>query len=479
MIRLNKIKGTLGLLMLLLICGACEDWLSVSPKSEIKYDDLFSEKNGYKDQLTGVYTALCAEELYGANLTFGAIDAVGQQYYMYGSTAGKYYPLFRFDYEHAQSKKVFEEIWVKMYNAIVNVNILLKGIGEHPGVLTGQEEKIYKGEALGLRAFLHFDLLRMFGKSQISGANEPAIPYVKAISKEVTPLSTVAEVLALAAKDLEEAAALLAVDPLVTGETTTPFIGTRTFRFNYYAVRALLARVYLNQGNKAEALKNAQEVIKSGKFPWVERGKVTTTSRENRDGIFVTEAIFILNNTLLNDHVNKFLRPGMVENQNNVLEFDSDVRDNIFESDRYGSYDWRYNYYFEEKNNCLCSNKLWQYNKMPEDYKNRQPLIRISEMFLIAAECAADKGDAVGYFNQLRRHRGFSENEDLENTISDGAFRIEIGKEYRKEFIGEGQWFFYCKRLDQDNLPDAIVPFEKGYYRFPLPDLEIEYGNRN
>lgn len=116
---------------------------------------------------------------------------------------------------------------------------------------------------------------------------------------------------------------------------------------------------------------------------------------------------------------------------------------------------------------------------MPVAYQHRQPLIRISEMYLIAAESTPDKSQAVAYFNNLRQHRGFDKSLDLQNTISDQILSNEISKEYQKEFIGEGQWFFYCKRKDREDMPLVTVPFSKGFYVLPLPDLEIEYGNRN
>jgi hypothetical protein len=52
--------------------------------------------------------------------------------------------------------------------------------------------------------------------------------------------------------------------------------------------------------------------------------------------------------------------------------------------------------------------------------------------------------------------------------------------EFRKEFIGEGQLFFYYKRLNQSNIPgsDLNLP-EKKAYIFPLPKAEYESANRN
>lgn len=481
MIPIRKIKNTLGLMLLILLCGACEDWLSVSPKSQVKYDDLFSSENGFKDELTGIYTALCKAGMYGANLTFGAMDALGQQYDLgYWQRDNKYYRLRRFEYEDAGSKAVSDEIWGRMYNTVTNINILLKGLEEHAGVLSERDEKIYKGEALGLRAFLHFDLLRIFGPSWLSGAKEPAIPYVKVISKLVPPLSDVDGVLEQAINDLETAAELLENDPMKTGEATTSMLGTRVFRFNYYAVRALLSRVYLYRNDRTNALKNALEVIGAEKFPWVAREQVTAGTREKRDGIFVTECIFMLNNTLLTDLSNEYLRPDMWDaSQANVCPMSKTVRDEIFEKDVYGTLDWRYTYYFEEIDGSCYSSKLWQFKYGPDGFKNRQPLLRISEMYLIAAECASVLADGVDYFNTFRSHRGFTGDMDLKKDISEGALRLEISKEYRKEFICEGQWFFYCKRLDREDIPDVELPFNKGYYRLPLPDIEIEYGKRN
>lgn len=458
---------------------SCESWLSVSPGSEVKYDDLFSSRNGFKDLLTGIYTDLCSEALYGANLTYGMADALGQNYY-WEQELGKYYYLSRFEYGNAISSGVIREIWNKMYNTIANINMLLKGIEEHRGILTFEEERIYEGEAYGLRAFLHFDLLRLFGKSYLAGQQEKAIPYVHSISKQVTPLSTVAEVLDWVVADLKKAESLLDLDPLKTGEPPTPFLGTRSYHFNYYAVKALLARVYLYKNDKGRAWAAACEVIKANKFPWVDQNKVTTSTVEQRDRIFVTECIFTLNNTKLNELSGKFLREGLAGDENDLLVSTEDVLNDIFEGDRFGGFDWRNTYLFEKQKDLYKgSTKLWQYSTMPDQYKNRQPLLRISELYLIAAECESDKAEAVKYFNTLRQHRGFDAGLDLEASVTDEGLKNEIAKEYRKEFFGEGQWFFYCKRMDWETLPHIALPFSKGFYVLPIPDLELEYGQRN
>ena len=47
--------------LLVLVCFsmmACNDWLSVKPKTEMEAEDLFSTEAGFKDALAGVYTAI-------------------------------------------------------------------------------------------------------------------------------------------------------------------------------------------------------------------------------------------------------------------------------------------------------------------------------------------------------------------------------------------------------------------------------------
>lgn len=90
-----------------------------------------------------------------------------------------------------------------------------------------------------------------------------------------------------------------------------------------------------------------------------------------------------------------------------------------------------------------------------------------------------DKKGGIGLSQHITQDRGFEVTDDLQENITDEKLQEAIGKEYRKEFIGEGQWFFYCKRTDQATLPNVKVPFSKAYYVLPIPDQELEYGNRN
>ena len=53
------------------------------------------------------------------------------------------------------------ELFLQQYKTITNLNQMLAYMEN--GVLSSREYALYKGEALGLRAYLHFDLIRLYG----------------------------------------------------------------------------------------------------------------------------------------------------------------------------------------------------------------------------------------------------------------------------------------------------------------------------
>jgi len=59
---------------MLFFSAACENWFDVSPKSDVKAEDLFQQESGFRDVLTGVYSLMSAPESYGRQLSFGYVD---------------------------------------------------------------------------------------------------------------------------------------------------------------------------------------------------------------------------------------------------------------------------------------------------------------------------------------------------------------------------------------------------------------------
>ena len=103
------------------------------------------------------------------------------------------------------------------------------------------------------------------------------------------------------------------------------------------------------------------------------------------------------------------------------------------------------------------------------------PLIRMSELYLIAAECETDFDQAVQYLNTIRNKRNCPNVE----PVDESELKNYITNEFRKEMIGEGQMFFYYKRNAMETIPNGSstsgntsMPLKN--YVVPVPESEID-----
>ena len=155
-------KKRLYILLLGLVAGitSCTDWLDVQPKTSIPVEKLFESEAGFKDVLTGFYLKMGQTNLYAKNLTYGYLDAISGNYDEFPGVM-RWREIY--DYDNTWSS-VKDGVYTSMYNVIANINNFLKYIDKNRSVIkTEKYYELMKGEALGLRAFLHFDLLRLYG----------------------------------------------------------------------------------------------------------------------------------------------------------------------------------------------------------------------------------------------------------------------------------------------------------------------------
>lgn len=145
---MNIVKTGLLIWMVMLSC-ACQDWLDVQPKTEVKSDLLFESESGFKDANIGCYMMMGSSSLYGKELTSGLMDILARQWEM---EIGSYYvSILKNDYEGAES--MVNAIWSQAYTTIANINNILDNIDGKQGMMQPAVYHIFKGEALGLRAF--------------------------------------------------------------------------------------------------------------------------------------------------------------------------------------------------------------------------------------------------------------------------------------------------------------------------------------
>ena len=227
---------------------SCSNWLDVQPKTEMKSDKLFATENGFLSVLTGIYSLMESSELYGQELTFDFMEKLVMRYDNYENNPSKKELAKIYDYKNQTSSiNMLNAIWSNMYNTIANVNNLLYHLEiKRDKLITPGYYEIIKGEALGLRAFLYFDLLRMWGPVYQTDSTALAVPWRSVFTSEKISLSAANEVMQRITEDLLAAEVLLQDDPLIfTMNSADSFLGYRKNRMNLLAVKALLARVNL------------------------------------------------------------------------------------------------------------------------------------------------------------------------------------------------------------------------------------------
>ncbi len=467
-----------------------KDWLDVTATNQIKAKDQFKQTSGYKDALMGVYIGMTKPASYARDMTWNLVDILSQQYAVLPNGA-LYVDAQSFKYKSTRAMPQIDALWKGQYNTIANVNSILDEMDKQNNVLGKIDQAIIKGELLGLRAFLHFDLLRLYGDFNYSKrselVNKLTIPYVTTLSKELTPQLSYMETFALMQKDLSESLELLKEDPAYKEVSRAAdyylevnregFYNVREQRMNYYAVKALQARVNIWQGS-AQDLQNAasaaEEVIaKSG-------AKLhDPSSTVGSDRILSSEQLFSLNVSAFANTVGQFF------NGENATNYDALIllrpsAETLFETanQNIGVPDIRFNTLMTAHSRGLVSQKLLQTSS--SQYRNIMPLMKLPEMYYIAAEAYLNTNlvKSIQYLNKVRASRGIlqeiPEGSDLEMV------KAELQKEYRKEFIAEGQLFFYYKRMGLTQLPglSAQTIANDQIYRLPYPDSEIEFGNR-
>jgi hypothetical protein len=252
---MKKLINKSIILSLFLALTACNDWLNVSPKTDMKAEDLFSTEAGFRDALIGVYALMATDNLYGKNLSYAYLDVLAQYYTSpHSNTSAGYEHNLKnaaaYNYTETGEESRILSIWSSHFSAIANINQALLFIDENRDVFTSEDiHHIYKGEFLALRALLHFNVLRLFALSPMmdnqNGLNTLAIPYVEQYTNIAQPQLTVKEVLAKIVKDLLAAKDLMREREIFNESDASSPMYKRSQRMNYYAVTALLARVYL------------------------------------------------------------------------------------------------------------------------------------------------------------------------------------------------------------------------------------------
>ncbi|MDR2285313.1 MAG: RagB/SusD family nutrient uptake outer membrane protein [Sphingobacterium sp.] len=494
-------KKVLIAIALLVGLSSCEKFLNVNPINKAYEEDLLKDRSGFEAALGGAYESLASDTLYGRDMKYGLMETLVGSYSTLGA-GHKYYRLSRYEYNYDESKKFIKEIWSKFYKTINQVNVILKNI-DH--IQSDPSYNLVKGEAIGLRAFAHFQLLKLFGPSFANeGGTGLAIPYKTEVSFQGVKFSTASEVIKLLKKDLMEARALLENDPIRTqgrGETQNQFdyekynslIDYRVIRMNYYAIIALQAMVAQWEGDLVAAGAYAEELIAE-----VDKLKSIRLAT-NTDFTYLgnvrlpMESVFALFTNKLATYVPK----SFVALESSTSASTSPylfpnytwLNTNLYNKSGSGSTnDNRLTNWFSRPNTSYpwkLSKYLFDFTKPYTDqsykifYENK--VISLHTIYMIAAESYASKNPTKSfeYLNKVRNARNITTNLSYTSSITEKETKDFIFDEMRKENIAEGYLFTEYKRLFRAIDRSPIVQPKKEIFNLPIPDDELLFNPQN
>ena len=465
-------------LVLLLFSTSCNKFLDIRPEGELTSNQLLKDAEGFETAMYGVYATMGKDNMYGVNLSHNMLDVLAQYFVCPGNVFTD--NVLKYNYKVAEVESGLSDVWSSTYSNIANVNNILKNL-ERFSPENFQYYNLYRGEALGLRAFMHFDLMRMYTENIKLNSAASGIPYSTDVNLKAPPFIPLADVYTKLIADLTAAEQLLSADQQnITFPKTNSsynFLKDREIHFNLYAVQATLARVYLTKGDLPNALLYAEKVIKANKYQLLAPMEIGNGIL--RGVLYPKETIFGLYSTTFYTRVyNRFyLQTSFFayDNRSDIVATYNNVQ---------GGHDYRVDAFFKTPTTKLRFVKLVdQYQVDNQEFLRPAGrikginMIRLPEMYYIAAEAllVTDPEKARDYFDIVLKSRGLI---GLKDRVPAVPLTLDLITADRfKEFIGEGQTFFNMKRLNSNifTTDRQTVPASKAIYVLPIPLAEFDY----
>jgi starch-binding outer membrane protein, SusD/RagB family len=413
-------KFLIAIMAATVLLGACgKDYLKRTPFDNIAAGEALNTEQGLADAVNGIYSMIRSVGLYGRDIpVIGDLHA--DNTFVESKNSGRY--LQWYNYSVAVNDGVVTGMWNNAYVAIMRANRIIDAD------VTGTNVDQIKAEAYALRGFLYFKLVNNFAKPFTEDPASFGVPIVLHFDPFALPgRNTVAETYTQIISDLQ-AGFQKAGDYTISG------------RLSKYAIEGLLAKAYLYKGDYANAKTAAEDVINNGGFTLVTPGSYAGYWASGADRTDNVETLFEIDADVINNNGFDDLGGIYVNGYQDIyasmqlynLYSATDVRKSIMVpgTTKSGSA-------------AIIVNK---YQNAKSDDRDNPKVLRLSEVYLIAAEAAARtnaEGVALGHLNALMAQRdpGFT-------YASTGAQLIaDIVQERRKELAFEGDRLFDLNRL--------------------------------
>lgn len=441
------------------------------PETSITGTNAFETPERVLGLVNGIYKSAKGGNFYGGNY-YTYSEVRGEEFI--NRTSNTFTAFEAWNHTLNASSNFIAGFWASGYETINNANILIKGIGEHPGVVSETLAKQYVAEAKFVRALSYFALVTAYARpyNEDQGASK-ALPL--RLQAETTTAnndlkrSTVAEIYAQIIKDLDEAEAGLPLN------YSTALLNTTRAHRN--TAIALKTRVYLNSGQYAKVIEEAQKIVSTA--PPFAAATGVKHQLGNIVEIFTTnytstESILSVPMTELDNVTGQTSFPYVI-NANSEY--------NLNPTGIWGEPEWRTADLRRTFARTASGVQFLTKYAKPSPFLDHLPILRYSEILLNYAEAAARTGDlaaATALLNAVRNRSDASYKFPKEATGTQQALVATILKERRIELLGEGLRSIdilrnlvpFPAKSGNGLVAPEVLPSQTNYV-FPLPNTEI------
>jgi hypothetical protein len=492
---MKKYFNIIFLFIAALCFSSCNDWLDVRPDTQQEEGDMFTTYKGFKDALTGCYETLAGTDLYGENMTMTYIETLADMWYVDSETSEYNKYLSTHVYTNELAKLAIKTMYSGLFNVIVQANMIIKHCESNGSVMPDSTLAVIEGEAYAMRAFCQLDVLRIFGQIPTNATTKVSLPYSETTSIDDMPsYYTYDEYIKKLESDFNKAATLLkANDPVLKygfistknsniGDT---YLAYRRFRFNYWAVLGLQARMYMYIGDTSKAYELAKTIIDSKAI-----SLSGLSDLEKGYKACPNECLLALSKYNILDYATDllFAGSGSTVHPESQYVISGDMYAKMFQSCNTASN----NRYLFVWNNDAKTIKGESYPALLKYYYDSSisdgstlmlnyqliPLLRMSEIYLIAMETTTNLSEANSMYKTYMEQQ--NELIDGDTFTSLAAVKTAIPAMYLREFYGEGQMFYAYKRFGTSSLTiNGTTPetMSESKYVVPLPDTEYNPNN--
>jgi hypothetical protein len=479
--------------------SSCQKVIDVEPISNEGVDNFYHNYNEVNAALTGTYNGLQAPLENEWRMTDLRTDNVKVN--VINSSSSENVLLLHMDtYELNSTHAHVYNYWISVYKNIRSINYVLKSLGvgyangqvvfgEGAASMTDQQRDQLAGEALFLRAYHYFNLVRLYGGVFL--ITDPVDPET---AKQVDR-SSVQDCYALIVADLKAAESRL---PRIKYEQIS---NANQGRATTWAAKGLLAKVFLTLGRSVEALPLLDDIIQNSGYG-LENSYANVFSINNEMNKEILFAVRYKAGGLgLGNFMANYFAPlnsgnAVVNGDGMGHNYPTTSLSQAYKTSASGAVDQRKAVNIGAYNALLYSRKFVSPVVIENDAENDFPVLRYADILLMKAEAIGFDGSggiAMSLINQVRQRAGgipyssgdfnaglylYPTSEAEPNAItSSQTFLDALLAERRLELAFENQRFFDLVRTGKaiEVIRNYYAEeFESHYKRYTLTLQELQ-----